>query len=228
LERVQVIGAGRVGSAIAARLAERGIAVGEDAPELLLLCVPDRAIGEVAAGIAPGPWIGHTSGATPLAVLAPHTRRFGLHPLQTFTASRGPEQLDGAYAAVTFESDEARQIGFELARTLGLEPFALDDACRAAYHAGAAMASNYLVTLRRAAGALLESASAPPEALEPLMRRTIENEYELTGPIERGDWTTVGQHLDAIRAERPELEDAYRALAELTALQAGRASEVPA
>ena len=203
--------------------------MGDDSPELVLLCVPDRAIAEVAAGIAPGPWLAHTSGATPLAALDPHVRRFGLHPLQTFTLRRGPEQLDGAYAAVTSESDEARDVGFRLARDLlGLEPFALDDARRAAYHAGAAIASNYLVTLRRAAGALLESAGAPPEALEPLMRRTIENDFELTGPIERGDWTTVEQHLDAIRAERPELEEAYRALAELTAHQAGRTSEGPA
>ena len=227
-ERVQVIGAGRVGSAIAARLAERGFAMGDDSPELVLLCVPDRAIAEVAAGIAPGPWLAHTSGATPLAALDPHVRRFGLHPLQTFTLRRGPEQLDGAYAAVTSESDEARDVGFRLARDLGLEPFALADSRRAAYHAGAAIASNYVVTLRRAAGALLESAGAPPEALEPLMRRTIENDFELTGPIERGDWTTVEQHLDAIRAERPELEEAYRALAELTAHQAGRTSEGPA
>ncbi len=202
--------------------------MGDDSPELVLLCVPDRAIAEVAAGIAPGPWLAHTSGATPLAALDPHVRRFGLHPLQTFTLRRGPEQLDGAYAAVTSESDEARDVGFRLARDLGLEPFALADSRRAAYHAGAAIASNYLVTLRRAAGALLESAGAPPEALEPLMRRTIENDFELTGPIERGDWTTVEQHLDAIRAERPELEEAYRALAELTAHQAGRTSEVPA
>ena len=227
-ERAQVIGAGRVGSAVAARLAERGLTAGAGSPDLVLLCVPDRAIAEVAAGIAPGPWIAHTSGATPLAALDPHVRRFGLHPLQTFTLRRGPEQLDGAYAAVTSERDEAQQIGFDLARILGLEPFSLADSHRAAYHAGAAVASNYLVTLRRAAGALLESAGAPPEALEPLMRRTIENDFELTGPIERGDWTTVEQHLDAIRAARPELEEAYRALAELTALQAGRPSEVPA
>ena len=227
-ERIQVIGAGRVGSAIAARLAERGFAVGTDAPELVLLCVPDRAIAEVAAGVALGPWIAHTSGATPLAALDPHIRRLGLHPLQTFTLRRGSEQLDGASAAVTAETDEARKVGFELARTVGLEPFALDDSRRAAYHAGAAIASNYLVTLRRAAGALLESAGAPPEALEPLMRRTIENDFELTGAIDRGDWTTVEQHLAAIRTERPELEDAYRALADLTALQIGRPKGVPA
>jgi predicted short-subunit dehydrogenase-like oxidoreductase (DUF2520 family) len=100
---------------------------------------------------------------------------------------------------------------------LGLRPFPLADEDRAAYHAGAAIASNYLVTLRQAAGSLLESAGAPPEALDPLMRRTIENGFELTGPIQRGDWETVERHLDAIQASRPELEAMYRVLADATA-----------
>ena len=45
---------------------------------------------------------------------------------------------------------------------------------------------------------MLEEAGAPPEALVPLMRRTIENGFELTGPISRGDWATVDAHLAAI------------------------------
>jgi predicted short-subunit dehydrogenase-like oxidoreductase (DUF2520 family) len=216
IERANVIGAGRVGSAVAARLRERGIELATDEPELVLLCVPDRAIAEVAAGVEPGPWLGHVSGATPLTALAPHERRFSLHPLQTFTTARGPEQLDGAFAAVTAESDDAREVALWLARTLGLEPFPLADDRRAVYHAGAAIASNYLVTLRRAGGALLEAAGAPPEALEPLMRRTIENGFELTGPISRGDWQTVDAHVAAIRETRPELEAMYSTLAETT------------
>jgi predicted short-subunit dehydrogenase-like oxidoreductase (DUF2520 family) len=216
IERAHVIGAGRVGSAIAARLRERGLDLAADDPQLVLLCVPDRAIAEVALGTEPGPWVAHVSGATPLVALDPHRRRFGLHPLQTFTRGRGAEQLDGAFAAVTAETDEALEAGIWLARTLGLEPFELADGKRAAYHAGAAIASNYLVTLRRAAGSLLEAAGAPPEALDPLMRRTIENDFELTGPISRGDWATVDAHLAAIRAERPELEPMYVTLAETT------------
>ena len=216
IERAHVIGAGRVGSAMAARLRERGLDLTTDDPELVLLCVPDRAIAEIAQQTAVGPWIAHVSGATPLAALDPHRRRFGLHPLQTFTRDRGAEQLDGAFAAVTAETDEALELGIWLAQTLGLEPFALADDKRAAYHAGAAIASNYLVTLRRAAGSLLEAAGAPPEALDPLMRRTIENGFELTGPIARGDWETVDAHLSAIRAERPQLEPMYVALAETT------------
>jgi len=216
IERIQVIGSGRAGSAIAARLRERGLAVGADAPELVLLCVPDAAIGEVAASVAPGPWVAHVSGATPLAALAPHTRRFSVHPLQTFTLARGPEQLDGAWGAVCAETADARAAGFELAETLGLRPFELDDSARTLYHAGAVFVSNYLVTLHRAAALLFESAGAPPEALEPLMRRTIENDFELTGPISRGDWTTVEAHRLAIRAARPELDGLYETLAGAT------------
>jgi predicted short-subunit dehydrogenase-like oxidoreductase (DUF2520 family) len=215
-ESVKVIGSGRVGSAVAARLSERGVAL-RDPAELVLLCVPDEAIAEVARTIEVGPWLAHVSGATPLAALDPHRRRFGLHPLQTFTRARGPEQLDGAWAAVTSESGEARHAGTWLAETLGLRPFELDDEARPLYHAGAAIASNYLVTLHEVAADLFRAAGAPPEALVPLMRRTIDNGFELTGPIERGDWATVDAHRQAIRAARPELEPLYDVLAEATA-----------
>ena len=212
---VNVIGRGRVGSAVAARLEERGVELREDA-ELVLLCVPDAAISATAEGLSLGQWVAHVSGATPLSALEPHTRRFGMHPLQTFTRSRGPEQLDGAWAAVSGESEEARAHGRELALTVGLRPFDLDDGARSLYHAGAAVASNYLVTLHRAASRLFEAAGAPPEALVPLMTRTIDNGFDLTGPIARGDWDTVGAHVRAIHDEAPDLEPMYVALAEAT------------
>jgi predicted short-subunit dehydrogenase-like oxidoreductase (DUF2520 family) len=216
IDRIHVIGSGRVGSAVAARLRERGLAVGEDAPELVLLCVPDSAIAGVAREVAVGPWVAHVSGATTLSALAPHERRFSVHPLQTFTRSRGPEQLDGAWAAVTAETEEALARARWLAETLGLRPFELADSQRTLYHAGAVFASNYVVALEHAAAALFEAAGAPREALVPLMLRTIENGFELTGPISRGDWGTVEAHRIAIRAARPELEHLYETLAGAT------------
>ena len=85
------------------------------------------------------------------------------------------------------------------------------------YHAGAAIASNYLVTLYRAAARLFEAAGAPPEALLPLMRRTIDNGFDLTGPIQRGDTATVDAHLAALGQRLPDLMPLYRALADATA-----------
>lgn len=223
-ESVLVVGAGRAGSAIAARLAERGLAVrlaGRQPVraadrDLVLLCVPDGEIGGVAASIPAGPWIAHVSGATPLAVLDPHPRRFSVHPLQTFRPGGGAAQLDGAWGAVTAETPEARERALWLARTLGLHAFDLADADRALYHAGAVIASNFLVTLYRTASRLVAEAGAPSEALVPLMRQTIANGFELTGPIARGDWSTVEAHLAALRQRAPEVEPLYRAFADAT------------
>jgi predicted short-subunit dehydrogenase-like oxidoreductase (DUF2520 family) len=217
IERVDVIGSGRVGSAVSARLRERGIAVGDSDPDVVLLCVPDTAIAEVSRSLLPErAWVGHVSGATPLAALEPHERRFSLHPLQTFDSSGDPGQLDGAWGAVTGDTDEALSVARELAGTLGLQPFELADRDRTLYHAGAVFASNYLVTLQRAAVRL----GVPPQGLVPLMRGTIEHGFELTGPIARGDWATVEAHKQAIEARQPELEDLYVTLASATELLA--------
>jgi predicted short-subunit dehydrogenase-like oxidoreductase (DUF2520 family) len=117
---------------------------------------------------------------------------------------------------VTFETDDARAVAEWLASALGLRPFPLADADKPLYHAGAAMASNFLVTLYRAAARLMEETDAPPEALVPLMRRTIENGFALTGPIARGDWSTVEAHLRALEERAPDLAPLYRALAQAT------------
>ena len=217
MNSVNVIGRGRVGSAVAARLEERGVELRDDA-ELVLLCVPDRAIAEVAATIEPGPWVAHVSRrdaarrARPAraALLRPpapdvHARaraRAARRRLGRGHAPRATRRAPSA-AGSPRRSACARSTSTTAARTL--------------YHAGAAIASNYLVTLYRAASRLFEDAGAPPEALVPLMTRTIENGFQLTGPIARGDWAVVDAHLGALHEAHPELEPMYRVLAEATA-----------
>ena len=223
-----VVGAGRVGSAVAAQLSERlpttvagrDLACGD--AELVLLCVPDRAVADVATELPVGPWVAHTSGACTLSALEPHERRFAVHPLQTFTLARAPEQLDGAWAAVSAETDEALEAGLATARLLGLEPFVLSDAARPLYHAGATVAASFLVTLHEAAADVFRAAGAPPEALLPLMGRTMENGFAPTGPHVRGDWATVEHHLEALADARPELVSLYRALSDATTELVGR------
>jgi predicted short-subunit dehydrogenase-like oxidoreductase (DUF2520 family) len=224
-----VVGAGRVGTAVAARLSEsmptrltgRELEVGD--ADLVLLCVPDRVVHEVAAAIPVGPWVAHTSGARTLDALDPHVRRFSVHPLQTIVRDRGPEQLDGAWAAIAGENEEALGAASRLADLLRLRPFELDDADRLVYHAAAVMAQGFLVALHWAAAELFEEAGAPPAALLPLMQRTMDNDFELTGPITRGDFETIERHLEVIREQRPELEPMYRALTDMmTAAVAAR------
>ena len=144
-----VVGAGRVGTAVHARLSERlpearltgrELACDRRRPGPPLRARPRHRRGRSLA--APGPWVAHTSGATRLGSLEPHRRRFALHPLQTFQRGLGPEQLDGAWGAVSAESDESREAGFALARLLGLEPFELDDEERPVYHAAATVAAS--------------------------------------------------------------------------------------
>lgn len=220
-EHVHVIGTGRAGGAIRSRLAERGVAVtdgrvAERDADLVLLCVPDTVIAEVAAAVAVGPWVAHVSGATRLGALAPHTRRFSVHPLQTLTRDRGAEQLDGAWAAIGGETPDALDRARWLAQTLGLRAFEVADADRALYHAAAVFGGNYLVTLHDIASRLLGEVGAPAEAIVPLMARTMENGFDLTGPIARGDWATVDAHVAALEDRAPDLVPLYRALADAT------------
>jgi predicted short-subunit dehydrogenase-like oxidoreductase (DUF2520 family) len=216
-EAIHIIGTGRAGGAILERLRERGLQVTDGRvpdPEadLVLLAVPDSVIGEVAAAVGIGPWVAHVSGATRLGELDPHRRRFSVHPLQTLVRERGGEQLKGAWAAISGESPEATERGRWLATTLGLRPFEVADADRALYHAAAVIGGNALVTLHHAATRILRDVGAPPEAIVPLMGRTIENGFQPTGPIVRGDWRTVEAHLAALEERAPDLVPLYRAL----------------
>src|SRR5437588_2311881 len=90
--RLAVLGQGRLGNALASALRHAGYDVegplGRDAAgagaDAVLLCVPDDAIASAAKTIAPGPLVGHCSGATGLDVFAGR-EGFSLHPLMTVT-----------------------------------------------------------------------------------------------------------------------------------------------
>ena len=220
-QAIHVIGTGRAGGAIRARLLERELRVtdgrqADPSAELVLLCVPDGVIAEAAKAVPIGPWVAHVSGATRLSALEPHERRFSVHPLQTLTRERGAGQLDGAWAAISAETADALRRARWLAETLGLRPFEVADADRTLYHAAAVIGGNFLVTLHDSATWLLREVGAPPEAIVPLMIRTIENGFDLTGPIARGDWATVEAHLAALEERAPDLVPLYRSVVEAT------------
>jgi predicted short-subunit dehydrogenase-like oxidoreductase (DUF2520 family) len=219
-----VVGAGRMGSALAAGLRAAGLDVsgplrrGERCPhdaDCVVLCVPDAEIGRAARNIPHGTLVGHVSGATTLAPLAPH-EAFSVHPLMTV-----PAAFAGAGAAIAGSTDRALATARALANALGMQPFEIADADRAAYHAAASMASNYLVALEDAAERLLATTGAGRELLVPLVRATVDNWARdgagaLTGPIARGDEETVAHQRAAVEERMPELLDLFDALANST------------
>jgi predicted short-subunit dehydrogenase-like oxidoreductase (DUF2520 family) len=229
-----VVGRGRVGGSLAAAAQAAGIEVrtaGRDeiaaaceGAGAVLLCVPDAAIAATAGEIPEGPaFVGHVSGAGTLNLLAEAAARgaraFSLHPLQTF--ADGQTVVDGTPAAIAGSDSEGLRFARELAETLGMRPFEVAEEDRSAYHAAAAIASNLLVALEESAAELLTKLGTDEarELLAPLVLRTAANWTELgpkalTGPIARGDQTTVDGHRAALRERAPELLPLYDVLAE--------------
>ncbi len=244
---VVIIGAGRMGRGLANTLGQAGVEVtllgrsrraGDIRPGgLILIATPDAAIGGVAAELARDGAVDatqvvlHLSGLLDRLVLhALVDTGAGLgsfHPLQTIAdPATARERFSGAFAGL--EGDErALEAGERLAETLGMRSVRLTPGAKAAYHAGAVIASNYVVVLAALAEALVRRAGVPAaEAAQmylPLMRGSVANlamgpAKALTGPVSRGDEATVRRHLAVLAGREREL---YRALG-LEALQLAR------
>ena len=214
---IEIVGRGRLGPALAGALSAAGRPVlgpygrGADGTgaDIVLVCVPDAEIESAARAVAPrdGLLVGHCSGATGLGVLGAH-EAFGLHPLMTVTHAGA--EFAGAGCAVAGTTARALDTARDLAGALGMDAFEVADEDRAAYHAAASIAANFLVTLQGAAERLAATAGVPRSALAPLVRAAVESwvdlgaEDALTGPISRGDDAVVDRHRTAIAARTPE------------------------
>ena len=148
--------------------------------------------------------VGHCSAATTLEPLGV-ADAFSLHPLMTITDDGAT--FAGATAAIAGSTPRALALAETLAEALGMRPVHVADEDRAAYHAAASIASNFLVTLEGVAERLAATAGVDREPLVALVRASVENwaaagaAAALTGPIARGDEQTVQRQRDAV-AER--------------------------
>jgi predicted short-subunit dehydrogenase-like oxidoreductase (DUF2520 family) len=203
---------------------------------LVLVCVPDGAVADVASSldVAPGTVVAHVAGALGSEAVA--GARGGepgsLHPLKSFA---DPERAAASFAGTACAvegSPAAVETLRELVHRIGGTPLQVSPGGKPLYHAGAVFASNYLVALAHAAERLFEAAGIPLEQGRPALGRlaggTLANilasgpEGALTGPVERGDEGTVARHLEALRRERPDLAGAYALLGRM-ALELARA-----
>jgi predicted short-subunit dehydrogenase-like oxidoreductase (DUF2520 family) len=262
---VGVVGAGRVGTTLAVALSRAGHRVVAasavsaasrervdrllpgtpvlqpeqvvEAAALVLLTVPDDALGGLVGGLATtgvplaGRLLAHASGLHGLAVLEPATRLgalpLALHPVMTFTGR--PDDVD-RLAGISFgvtAPEVLRPAAEVLVMEMGGEPVFIAEADRGLYHAALAGAANHLVTLVVQAEDLLAKAGvgSPARMLAPLLSAALDNslrlgDLALTGPVARGDADTVAGHIRALAAAAPEAVPAYLALARLTATRA--------
>ncbi|HVY38538.1 MAG TPA: Rossmann-like and DUF2520 domain-containing protein [Polyangia bacterium] len=257
---VFVMGAGVVGTALAARLVRAGIpvtglhgrqreltdaaraisgvvATSDEIPEILsqsdviIISVRDDRVPEVAERLVREKRLRreqillHTSGAYPartiLAPAVPHVRAVGtLHPLVSFADAR--VAVEGLReVAFGIEGDElARAAAKKIVRSLGARAVILDAENLPLYHAGAVMASNYVVALADVAQSLLMKAGVPADqalpVLIPLLNSVVQNLAHvglpgaLTGPVERGDVSSVERHLKTLQARAPEMLELYK------------------
>jgi predicted short-subunit dehydrogenase-like oxidoreductase (DUF2520 family) len=201
-----------------------------DRADLVFITTPDDIIKPFACSIEwwRGQSVVHCSGALDRRALfsaeevGASTGSF--HPLQSITEASTPDALRGIAIAVEAAGLMRDRLS-DIARSLGARPIVLAPGSKARYHAGATIASNYLITLASCAVELLESAGLSQEealaSLVPLMRGTLANLSELglpaalTGPIARGDARTVSRHEQALESF-PEIADIYESLGRRT------------
>jgi predicted short-subunit dehydrogenase-like oxidoreductase (DUF2520 family) len=257
---VFIMGAGVVGTALAARLVRAGVPVtglhgrqvelsdaaraisgvvastGDIPPifsesDVVIISVRDERVPEVTERLVrenllrPEQVLLHTSGVNAaskaLAAARPFVRAIGtLHPLVSFADARvaveGFQQV-----AFGIEGDEpARRVAKRIVRALGARAVFLEADNLPLYHAGAVLASNYVVALADMAQTLMIRAGVPQDqalpVLIPLLSSVVQNLAQvglpgaLTGPVERGDVSSVEQHLKILETRAPEQLELYR------------------
>jgi len=229
---VRIIGRGRAGSSLAGAIEAlevwsidgvlgrdgdvAGAAAGVD---LLVLAVPDAAVAEVAASIEPVPTtvVAHLSGSLGLAPLASHARRAVLHPLVSLPDPMiGAARLGGgAWFGLAADGDP---LAADLVALLGGHAITVAEADWARYHAAAAIAANHLVGLLGQVERVADSIGLPLVAYLDLARGAVDNvgalgpAAALTGPVARGDETTLARHRAALPPDEVAAYDAGVAL----------------
>jgi predicted short-subunit dehydrogenase-like oxidoreductase (DUF2520 family) len=203
---------------------------------VVLITTPDSAIEGVAKNLAQlggSEWSGkavlHTSGALDSSVLQPladlGAATGSIHPMQTFSNQNIPDLancmfgIEGGPAALRVARKMVHQMGGVAVRLSG--------ANKAAYHAAGSFACAYVLALMEAATRLLMTQGfkrrQAMRALLPLTRQTLDNFERVgplaawTGPLARGDYSTIERHVKALADFEPEYLEAYKTLSRLKA-----------
>ncbi|MBN1571719.1 MAG: DUF2520 domain-containing protein [Deltaproteobacteria bacterium] len=204
--------------------------------DIIFITTPDRAIGDAAKEMAeggclrPGQIVLHMSGSLTSDVLAA-ARTSGallasMHPLQSFADfSQAAKNIPGSIFCLEGDKDAMPPLK-EIIKLLDGIELIIPKEEKPLYHAGAVVASNYLVSLVWAAVQMYAAIGMREKdainALMPLIEGTLNNIKKLgtpkalTGPIARGDCETISDHIETIRVKVPHLMEFYRVMGMLT------------
>lgn len=193
----------------------------DDTTDLLLLAIPDQAIGEFVARLKKAGryngLIAHTSGTCPLSAISEHFAAAGVfYPLQTFSRFSAPE-IRKVPVCIEAESVETEALLRQVAAGISDDVRVIDSEHRALLHLSAVFACNFPNHLYVIASRILKQAGIEEDILLPLIRETalrLGNTDPLllqTGPAVRGDLTTMQRHLHLLDGE-PSLQQIYKLL----------------
>ena len=202
-----------------------------DRCNLVFITTPDEAIDRVTSQVSwhRGQGVVHCSGAESLGILEPAAGAGAIigsfHPFQTFACLETPEEVVERMEGTTFSVEGHGWVLDtlkDMASRLGGRAIRLSPEDRAIYHASAVMSCGHLVALIKAAADVWQSMGIPQEEalpiILPLAKSTLANvsragvDASLTGPIMRGDTTTLRVHLEALESRLPRLIPLYCAL----------------
>jgi len=189
--------------------------------DIVFITTPDRAIEDVCIRVAseggfnPSAIVFHMSGALSSEILG-SARRVGarvgsIHPLQSLAdLSEAVKNIPNSYFCIEGD-EEAVSAAREIVDSVGGKEITIGIDKKPLYHAGASVASNFLIRREDSLHALM-----------PLIKGTIANierlgiPKALTGPISRGDIEVVDGHLKGIAREKEELINLYLELGRYT------------
>jgi len=200
--------------------------------DLVFLAVSDPAVEPLCRRIAgllrAGQLVVHCAGALGLDVLASAreagARTGSLHPLRAIPRGSGAGILRDAAAGIAASDASAREALHELARSMGLSPIPVSGEARPLYHAAAVLSAAGQVALFSRAVKVFQDATGAPEplarsALLPLAQGALDQltqhdpAHALTGPVARGDASTVASHRGALdQAILPLYDELTRAM----------------
>jgi predicted short-subunit dehydrogenase-like oxidoreductase (DUF2520 family) len=203
--------------------------------EMIFLTVPDDRIESIIQELAVSSlnWgekiIFHCSGLLSSSILGPLRSKGALtasvHPCFSFPRKQdNPNLFQGVFFALEGD-DLAVAEAKDIVQKIGGSHFMIRPEDKACYHTSCSMASNMSVTLFYTALSLLSTCGLTEveakKVLWPLLEGTLHNVNKidafdaLTGPISRGDLTTIKKHLEELK-KSPQTHRIYIELARQT------------